>query len=139
MADEPLSVSVSGNDIAVVVVGEQGPSGISASKQISFSVRNPAPGFIPGIRLSEGLTPTEVSIGTDSGQADVNIERRTAIASAGDDLFASDQTATSSGVKVSSLQNTDWVDDDWIGVSISSVTSAPGYLVITITATPASA
>ncbi len=116
------------------IAGPTGPTGNAATKQIGASIRFPAVGSVLLVRLSEALTVTEVSCATDVGTVTFNIEKRATPAGAGSDLFAADQVATTSGIKVTTLQNAAWIDDEWIAVAISAVASSPTMFTMTITA-----
>jgi len=75
-------------------------------------------------RVTESGTITKVTLLTDAGTANVNIEARTTADLAGTDIWSSDVTATSSQTNVTSFTNAGLGANNILYLTISAVTSA---------------
>lgn len=107
-------------------------------RQYVWVISSVAVGGVLGPRLKSAKTcvrlDSHVSAATS---ATFNVEERTAPGTAGTNIVASDQVATTSGANTTSFSNADLAADSWLYVDISSVSGTPGQLSITLTVTDA--
>lgn len=107
-------------------------------RQYTWVISSLAVGGVLGPRLKSAKTcvrlDSHVSAATS---ATFNVEERTAPGTAGTNIVASDQVATTSGANTTSFSNADLAADSWLYVDISAVSGTPGQLSITLTVTDA--
>jgi len=117
--------------------GIQGVTGIGDNiRAFSWIISSPAIGGIPGSRLKETATATEISAATTAASGILfNIEHRTAMGATGLQLMASSMLAGITGMSTATLQNTSMTANKFLWLDIRGVTGTPGIATITVAAT----
>ena len=99
-------------------------------------ISDPVTGGIPGPRLSEAHTAVRIdAYVTAATSATFNIEERSAIGTAGDNIVAADLAAGTGGVSSTSPTNSSLASGSWLWIDISAVAGTPNQLVITLACT----
>ena len=122
--------------------GIQGQTGFGVTgigdniRAFSWIISSPAIGGIPGSRLKETATATEISAATTAASGILfNIEHRTAMGATGLQLMASSMLAGITGMSTATLQNTSMTANKFLWLDIRGVTGTPGIATITVAAT----
>ena len=114
--------------------GVQGVTGLGDNvRAFSWVVAAPAVGGIPGPRLKETNTATEISAATTAASGIAfNVEHRTAMGVTGLQLMSSAMIAGTTGMSTTTLQNTSMTAGKWLWLNIQGVTGAPLIATVTV-------
>jgi len=117
--------------------GEPGADGINSSivRTFSWVIANPASGVIYGPRLNQAYTITRIDSSVDIGSVTFNVNERENLTVAGSNILSASQVALASGVSSTSFNDSSIAVDNWLALNISSISSVPTQLVVTISAT----
>lgn len=121
------------------IIGPTGPTGPtgpgSAIRTFTWVISSPASGVVYGPRLKEAHTVTRVDSSVNKGSVTFNINERTNLTQSGSNILTTSQIALASGVNSTSFSDSSLGADNWLALNISSISSAPDQLVVTISAT----
>lgn len=99
----------------------------------TWVIGSPAVGGVLGPRLKAGQTCLRLdSHVAASTSVTFNIEERSTLGSAGTNIVASDQVATTTGASTTSFSNAGLAADNWLHVDISAVSGTPGQVSMTL-------
>jgi hypothetical protein len=105
-------------------------------RSFSWILTGPVAAGIPGCRLKETTTATEISASTTATSGiRFNIQYRDNLSHTGNTLLATAMIAGITGMSTTTLQNTSMTAGYWLWLDLQGITGAPGTAAVTLTGT----
>jgi hypothetical protein len=119
------------------VTGLIGGTGIGDDiRSFSWILTGPVAAGIPGCRLKETTTATEISASTTAASGiRFNVQYRDNLSHTGNTLLATAMIAGITGMSTTTLQNTSMTAGYWLWLDLQGITGAPGTAAVTLTGT----